>query len=143
METAYRHLVLSPLAPVTIVKPSYRELEYVLVIVAASEYGDLPCSFAIDTAVDVRANEVGYMDELTCLPVAQDTLQFFPAVWLQFSVLAKESEKVVNMTSHAVKYYQSLASVRPDDQLRRRVSEIRTRISHMPLKCRKQLACGP
>ena len=143
METAYWHLVLSPLAPVMTVKRSYRELEYILVIVATGENGDLPCSLAIDAGLDVRPNEVGYMYKLTCLPVDQGTLQLYPAVWLQFSVLAKESEEVVNVTSHAVKSYRSLASVRPEDQLRRRVSIIRTSISHMPLTAEKQLACTP
>jgi hypothetical protein len=143
VETADRQAVLSPFSPFMIMKRGYRELEYVFKVVAACENGDLPCGLAIDAGVDMGPNEVGYMDELTSPPVAQDTLQVFPDVWLQFSVLANESEKDVDMTSHALKYYQSLASVRPDDQLRRRVAEIRTRISHMPLKCRKQLACGP
>jgi hypothetical protein len=139
VETTDRQAVLSPLAPFMIMKRGYRELEYVFKVVAACENGDLPCGPAIDAGVDMGPNEVGYMDELTSLPVAQDTLQVFPDVWLRFSVLANESEKVVNSTSLAVKDYKSLPSLRPYNLARRHFSEIRTRVSHMPLSAESNL----
>jgi hypothetical protein len=121
------------LRPVHVVKFNYSELEYVLEIVATGENGDLPCGPVIDIFIDVGADEVGYMNKLAFLPSVKDTLQILPAGWLLFGVLANKAEEAIDMTGLAVKHYKSLASLRPGDLVRRRFSEMCTRLSHRPL----------
>jgi hypothetical protein len=121
------------LRPVDIVKSSYRQLEQVLVVVAAGENGYLPRCPPIDTGVEVGTDKIGYIGELTLLPSVQNHLQVSPAVILLIGTFDNKSEKLVDMIGIAAKPDPSLTILGPGDLVRRRLAELSTGVRPMLL----------